>query len=445
MLKKVFSGLVLAAVTAGAIWAQGTPVTAHPGNLGLQASPKSAVKAVTGRINLDEDNFLDVTNWTGVEFEKLYFFLGGATLTRAFQGGLATKVGSNHLAFFFNGNLFSGNGTNNGADDSKSSVIQGTATWNDEFAVLFANEAIGGVRFDILFNNSVFTNKENGENTGGLKKDVTNDPVVTSLQWGKKIGALTPKVTLGFQWPKYTLQEPHTGDKTEKWEDAILSLKAEAAYGSISGDYQLSLNFGTTTKSTIDITTTGYYSNTLNLYYGLTANVGEKLQFKVRPQLQFRLSGAENKAVVDDKSSYYGAPTTWFSFSPIVETGVKFQATERLSLFTGVKATVLTVTSKSEAVHNGDLSAEVKDTPSEWRVVGFGLSNFQNTNALEFAANFVFNPLISVNFSFTTSLLEIGIPGGTNNRSFTVGNPFDGGDLISGAQLVLNFKPGAGE
>ncbi|MDR2491148.1 MAG: hypothetical protein LBD20_07080 [Spirochaetaceae bacterium] len=447
MLKKVFSGLALAVVMAGAIWAQPQPIADQPKALGLQASPKSAVKAVTGRINLDEDNFLDVTGWTGVEFEKLYFFLGGATQTKAFQGGLATKIGgSNHLAFFFNGNFFSGNGTNNGADDDKNSEIRGQATWNDEFAVLFANEAIGGVRFDILFDNSVFTNEENGENANPtVKKTATNGPVVTSLQWGKKIGAVTPKVTLGFQWPKYTLTEPHSGDKTEKWENAKLGLKAEVAAGSFSGDYQLTLDFGTTTKSTIESTESGYYDNTLNLYYGLTANVGEKLQFKVRPQLQFRLSGAENKATTDGKTSYYGAPTTWFSFSPIVETGVKFQATERLSLFTGVKAALLTVTSKSEDSHKGDLSPEVKDKPSEWKVTGIQVGNFAaiTNNYLEFAANFAFNPLVSVNFAFSTPLLSIGIPGDTGGN-FSVGNPFTASSLISGARLVLNFKPGAG-
>ncbi|MDR2510376.1 MAG: hypothetical protein LBC77_07010 [Spirochaetaceae bacterium] len=450
LLKKVFSALVIAGLSTGTVMAQMGSATdpvipEEVSALQLQAEPGSAVKAVSGRFGLDEDNFVDVINYSQVEFEKTYFFLGGNTGIYGVQGGFAKKLSGmfSYVGFYMNGRLFDGNGSNNGKDNGDLMQVEGETTWNNRFALMFASESIGGIRLDVIMEALKFSSGENGKLAGVAKRVENSGNLTTSIQWGKSMGKLTPKVTLGIKWPEYEMTEPQTGPTQETWKNAALGLKAEVAAGNISGDYQLTINFGTTNKADKTTTDTGYWDNTLNVYYAINAPVSDKLLFKVRPQARLRLAGKENKTDNDGKVIYSGAPVTWFMLSPIVETGLEFKATKRLALYTGLKLTLFTLSTAGKSKYKSDGLPEVKDTPSAWKVKALSLTNIEGGSTLDFAADFTFTSAMSLNFSFSSDLFGIDIPG-SNSAGFSVQNPLTNvNTLINGARLVLNFKPGA--
>ena len=476
MLKKVFSVLMIAGVSAGAVWAVDPPalytIPTEVGALGLQAKPQSAVNATSGRFKLDEDNFLDVIKFQGVEFQNMYFFLGGSTASRGLQGGFAKKLNGffDYLAFYANAKGLDGEGSNNGADESDNEVAESLTAWNNEFSLLLAGKLIGAIRLDVLMGDASggrrYSSSTNGVVADGtVASEVENTgKLITSIQWGKTFGKIKPKVAVGYKWPEYEKKEFQDDDTPTNTysKNAALGLKAEIEVGSFAGDYQFTMGFGGNGEDGgLTRKTTGYWDHTLNLYYNLTAPAHEKLVFKIRPQMQFRFAGRGNKWTDGDNVTYQyyyldspnltavaAGPQTWFQFSPIVETGVQFQATKRLALYSGLKLKLLTVTKGSEGSYTntvGGVDDEHKDTPSAWEVKGLTFGPFGTGSDLEFAADFIVTPSISLNFSFATSLLTVGVPGGlgATGSTFTVNNPLtQGGALISGAKLVLNFKPG---
>jgi hypothetical protein len=395
--KKIFITVLFVLIGTG-MWAQLTPTppdgtTGNPnlpryntlgGKLELQESPQSVVNASSFRFNSDVDNYLDVIDWSGVEYRKLFFFLGGAADNNAgnFQGGFATKLGSNHLAVYYSGNFFEGDGWDNGSNDSKANKTYGKTTWDNSLALLFANEGIGGIRFDMMFNNVTFADEKNGEN-GQWNRSQGTGNLVTSLQWGKNLGVFTPKVTLGFQWPDYLTNEwvgagPATQDKMEMWDNAKLGLKLEAAYLDFEGDYQLTVDFGETTTAKLPNgdrkeTAAGYVHNDLNLYYNLTGKVDDKLTVKIRPQFNFQFFVTDGKGEYSspgiNNQDNNSQPYSYFVFSPIVELGAEYALKPTVNLYGGVNVTLLTVDTvwTSEYEHNG---AKIKDTPSDWHVAG---------------------------------------------------------------------------
>ncbi|MDR2602806.1 MAG: hypothetical protein LBC53_10235 [Spirochaetaceae bacterium] len=466
-MKKGIFAAVFAALAVGA-FAQPTPPAEPIKLLGLQATIGSMVNGVTPRYALDEDNYLNVVNWANVKFDDVYFFLGGkaTTIGTGFQGGLAKKLGQNYLGFYFNGELFSGKGTNTGTDPAPPTVKE-DFTINQKFAVLFANQAIGGIRLDLLFDNAKSEYDKN--DATHTEKTTGTGTTVTSVQWGKKIGSFTPKATIGFQWPKHTTSEKKTNISTytttenaESWDAAALGVKLEGAYKDFSADYQLSLDFGKTTMSTFKVSsngvsgstteikavTTGGYNNTLNLYYGITADVNQKLQFKLRPQLQFVLAGAENKTTTNTTTAqddietvtYSVAPTTYFAFSPLMQVGAQYKVTQKFALYTGVTFTFLKVESQSWASYtnkNADgTEVEYKNTPSSWSIAGLSLGG---GTTLNFGANFAFSDTFSLDAQIQSDLVKIGVPG--KDPAATIANPFDTSKSWLEGGIILNFKP----
>ncbi|MDR2602723.1 MAG: hypothetical protein LBC53_09810 [Spirochaetaceae bacterium] len=488
-MKKGIFAAVFAALAAGAFAQTATqPPDFRPpvGQLGLQAAIGSMVNGVTPRYALDEDNYLNVVNWANVKFDDVYFFLGGKTGTigTGFQGGLAKKLGQNHVGFYFNGELFSGSGTNDGADGDAVKIKE-DFTINQQFAVLFANQAIGGVRLDLLFKGAKSEYDKNHD-LPGAEGTAGSGATVTSAQWGKKIGSFTPKATIGFQWPTHTTSEAKSSGittKSDNWDAAVLGVKLEGAYKDFSADYQLSLDFGETGTTTVKnpdspatetkTVTSGGYNNVLNLYYGVTADVNQKLQFKLRPQLQFVLAGSENKTttttgdveyfeqkIVDITPPGGGAPvptiqppTTYFAFIPQMQVGAQYKVTQKFALYTGVTFTFLKVESQSWASYKtktqGRPEQEVKATPSSWNIAGLSLKETE----LQFGANFAFSDTFSLDAQIKSNLVKIGVPGkdasdvegvpADNPKAKSGGaieNPFTSGSWLEGG-IILNFKP----
>lgn len=454
MAKKFLISLVaLSALTMG-VWAQIPTLPTVPS---FQADPKSPVKAVSGRFSLDEDKFLDVLDYKTVEFETSYFFLGGAANAAAnggVQGGYATKLGGGQIGVYFNGNLFSGDGENWGKKDSADNEIHGETRWNTQLGILYGSEAIGGIRLDILFNNTQFKNDEYGKDqsgSGAVKKEVYNSPFITTLNYGRSLTEDIPLLlTLGFQWPESQKQESSDGAsyKQESWQNAILLLEAGSGYKDFSADYALTINMGTTAKVDTPestMTQTGWVDNTVNVAYAIKAPITEKLTLKLKPKAEVRLAWVDNKTKTTISGSDVEtatAPQTWFQISPKVDIGACYDVNEKLSLYTGIKVAVLTITSYSEGKYTpGPGQSEVEDTPSWWDVQGISFPN----GLLSFAGNFKFSDNFSLNASISSDLLQVRAPGSSGGGYIGIANPFNGSvaNLINAGSVTLNFKPAA--
>jgi hypothetical protein len=350
-MKKLFSIMVLMALVGTGLWAEEWPPSNYTGvvprKLNLQESPLSVVNAATdGLFGSDIDDYIDVTDWSNVEYDKLFLFLGGAAANNGdnnsvagnYQGGLATKLGSSHLGFYYSGNIFNGGGYNNGETGSAKHT-EGTATWDNSLAVVFGNEGIGGIRFDMMFNNALFKDTNTGD--GDSKTSESDNHLVTSLQWGKAFGDLIPKVTLGFQWPKYNNGETAAG-KTEDWKNAQVGLKLDLKFRDFGGDYQATIDFGTTQKNTDNkkTTTTGFFHNDLNLHYTFTWNVDEKIAVKLKPMLNLQFGLADNKKTFDGNSDD-GMPAGYFSISPGAAIGGMYAWKPTINLYGGVTVAIL--------------------------------------------------------------------------------------------------------
>ncbi|MDR2534607.1 MAG: hypothetical protein LBD29_01070 [Treponema sp.] len=308
------------------------------GALGLQRSPRSVVKASSYRFSTDIDNYLGVTDWQEVEFDKMFIFLGGAASASngEVQGGFATKIGANHLGIYYSGNIASGEGFNNDGDPEQS---YSKGVWKNNLGILFGSESIGGIRFDLLFNPTYRDGKigNQGTFTSG------DGQVVTSFQWGKSFGDLTPKASIGLQWPEHILVEPDSGEKMEWWDEAKLGIKLEIGYKAFSADYQLTVDFGETgSLGSAEYTHTGYMHNNLNLYYGITGKVDDKLTIKLRPQLNFQLYSHDGKSEFNGTSIKEGG-LIQFKFAPIVQVGAQYAFKETMNLYAGISATLFNV------------------------------------------------------------------------------------------------------
>ncbi|MDR0637927.1 MAG: hypothetical protein LBG27_03325 [Spirochaetaceae bacterium] len=98
------------------------------------------VKDVTDSFDTDLSHFLHVNNYGKLVFDKLYLFLGGASVTgngngNDVTGGVATKIGGNYLAFYTAGTFVPKSGSASLSDDGVSDGQKyeaGSSQWNKE-------------------------------------------------------------------------------------------------------------------------------------------------------------------------------------------------------------------------------------------------------------------------------------------------------------------------
>jgi hypothetical protein len=394
-----------------------------------------------------------------VEFDTTFFFLGGGggTAANSVQGGFAAHAFGGVIGAYYNGGFFNGSGSNNGADDSDNSQINTEFTWSDRFALLYANEAIGGIRLDVLLPSGTAKTHEQGENAGTPNTNGSFTPGTTiGLEWGNPLGPVTARFAVGFKFPDYTKEERKapgsvTTDTTaEKWSGAALALKALVGWGDFSGDTQFTFDFGEERKGAIGqkgytYSQTGYFHNATNLFYAKTLPLAESFSLKVRPGLRFQFYVNEYKAKESWDNHPGGtrqtsfnsqAPVSEFQFNPTVDVGAQYTY-KKISLYAGTSATLFTINTRSESKWTNYNDVETKDEPSYWQI---NRLNWASTT-LNLAAEVNFNEKIGLEMGFTTPLLSIGMPG--SSGSTDVGNPFDitsGSGWLTSGNLLVKFK-----
>jgi hypothetical protein len=448
-MKKVFSVVLLVALTGVFAWAQTSssdiPTVPNPsgvdtalphGPLGLDEGAASIIDAATyGRYGSWYGDAVGVTDWQGLMdgFNKYFFYVGGANGDgirngtgnytnlggAGFDGGLGVKIGANYLGVHLNGNFFTGGGKDDGYDQKETNKVTSKATWNNALSILFGNEGIGGIRLNVIFDEAAF---ENG--TFKDKKESRyyfSGKVLTGLQWGKDLGAVTLKAGAGFQWPEYTSlkdEDKQTGDHPDKGEmfsngalgvNVAVDVNNPIGPGFLGGEYQLTLNFGGTAKKAapnsltsltdprgwaidsaqiIDIKDTewwGYVDNALTLGYKIVVPVFEKMEMVFRPRLDMELLFVDNYFKYDGTKYYSSAPSTYFYLDPRIQVGAKYQLKEKVTVFTGMELGVLGWTIRNDWKYDPDSSVDgdVKDSPTWWTVRGFDFKGGSIAVAIE--------------------------------------------------------------
>ena len=399
------------------------------------ASPVSPIPGGQGggSSSSDLDLFADVTAWQDLNFYRLFFFAGGGlgALPGRMQGGMAAALYPLYLAAFFNGDLFSGSGStadrNNPAYQGVADQRRSETVWNDQLVLFLGSDALGGLRFTLLFDNMEFVSRT--ETDAGFYD--YRAPFLTSLQWGRRFGGLDARATLGAGWGNHESwsEERSPGAEAETTETVLvttvirdytmLGLKLEAAYGSFAADYQFSIGLGRTETVTghpdpsgnsdrrYD---TGSTEHLANLYYTALLPVMDGMNLTLRPRLLLGLYDNPYESVAGGGTEHLRS----FGFSPLLEAGLGWQPHPKIYVSTGLSLSALTM----------DFAAT--GSGSYWKAEGLMVDR-DASGSLDF--RFAFSP------SFT---LEAGIDG-----VFDFGggrHALDLADLQGG--FVLIFKPG---
>jgi len=314
----------------------------------LQGNPKSVVNSASYLFSTGIDNYIDVTAWDSVDYERFFLFLGGVAETKntnfstklissGIQGGLAARIADGHLGIYFNGMIADGGYINRLTNNESASM----GRWNDQLVVMYANPMLGGLRLDILFNNAIFINHEKEDG----KTESSANHLTTSLQWGRSFGRFTPRITFGVQWPSY---EKDDNVSMEKWNNTVLGLLVELGIGNLGIDYQLSLGLGERGRNP-DIKKSGYIDNNFNLYYDFTGYINTALTLKIRPTLSLGFYFAENKLEengvtkidFDPDDPYKNLPDLGFRAGTKVDLGVQYAVHSKISIYTGLTARIV--------------------------------------------------------------------------------------------------------
>jgi hypothetical protein len=392
-MKKLFCVFTFAvAIAAAALWghaAEDIPVPGPEANpeqayFPMQRSPRSVLRESAFLAAAAIDNFVDVTGWQNMDFDKTFFFAGGGggDLSASFRGGGAGRVGAAYLGVYFSGDLFSGRG--NAADKDHPTFAEAVnqsyneVVMNGNFIVLFGNELPDGLRFDLCFDRATFTSLEIKD--GNTESSAT--PFVTTLQWGRQFGGFAPKLSAGISWGG------HGTDK--EFDHPKLAFKAEAAYGNFGAEYQLSLAF--------DDARGGGADHRGSLCWTARTALAETLALEARPQLYCDMYACENTAESSGETIRNGE-LFYFSFAPALEAALQWQITPKILLATGVRFDLLRLESKTRG--KGD--AWTGDSGSSWSVAGAAATGGSLAFALSPSEHFTLEAGIDGIFDFTAS------------------------------------------
>jgi len=384
-MKKIVLFLLVAVVAAGAVWGQTPPPAPGGGglpvptpvsvidNLGLGDFFVVPVVSTESRYSAGIFSaYADDYMWfTGYDPKVgTFFLLGGYPQTKPtgtdgvvdntdYQSdmtttkvsfGFAKSFNKGYLGVYFGGHLVEANGDNNGLKGEEH-VMTSSSTWENNFAILYGNENIGGVRFDISYESTQYAETDvDGKPTSST---VTSAPKI-GLGWGKTLAnEMEVYAQLGFQFPDMTVAtDPDDSDKKDTtWGNSAFALQAgiykplastDVSESSFSVDLLIRNDFGAKGEGDY-LLKDNEYVNGGTFKIGVDAGIkqvvkaDEKLSFGFKPNLAIGFS-------IDDTSSKLkgseetvdAAKTVLFELAAGVNLGVKYQISQKFSLYTGV-------------------------------------------------------------------------------------------------------------
>jgi hypothetical protein len=373
-MKRIVLFLLVAMIAAGAVWGQAmTPNS---------VDTKSAMKGVAlwdffvdetkstekrysaGIFGSYADDFLWFTGWdanvgtflllggypdVGNDYkidETNYLMTGKYVL----NFGFAKSFSKGYLGVYYGGDLVEASGSNNGMDGSDN-YWDSTVTWKNRIAILYGREGLGGIRFDMLLDSSKYTDSYTDNKSDGFK--VTNAPSI-AVGWGNSLAnGMDVYAQLGYRFGNMTI-DVNPADKAKKdtiWTDARLALQAGiwkplAVEGSsLSVDFVVGGVFGGTASGDYNYKDT-YYTKGGIFQIGAEAAYKQvidvdKLSLGFKPIVGIGFTS-------DDSDSYIVGSKTLsdlrkrndFELTAGVDVGVKYQATDKIALYTGLGLTI---------------------------------------------------------------------------------------------------------
>jgi hypothetical protein len=343
----------------------------------MQRSPRSILNGSGFLVHTALDDVVDVTRYQHLAFDTSFFFVGGSgeAASGSLQAGGAGRIGGNYAGLYFSGDFFYGRG-NTADQDNPAYADAATQSYdelvvNDNLIVLFGNEFLGGLRFDLRFDAATFTSLVTKD--GGA--DDTRPPLVTTLQWGRNFGNFSATVSLGALWGARSKRT--SGERTAEERDYTrLGLKLEAAYGGFAVDYQLSAALDKKVMVSGDplpanngdtLTKQGGVDHLVHLSYTASLPLTETITLTARPQLHVDIYSCENSET-SPAGTVNSGTLFYFGFAPMLEAALRYQLTPKIGVVTGVRFTLLRLESKTQG--KGD--SWTPDTGGSWSVAGAG-------------------------------------------------------------------------
>ena len=439
-MKKIVFVAVIAMAVVGAAWAQSpSPAAPSPGQALSRPTFVSAVpmlsteaKNTAGVFGGMADSFID-PRYHDPNMEGTFLLAGGdlalGGISNRVDLGFARNFGAFYLGAYLGGSFMNGFGGRTQQSESSQPIANeredrrsSSLDWNTNLAVLLG-VANMGFRLDFIMPSG--TNARNSTKSGVTDNSdwtLRSQPAV-ALSWGADMGQILPWARIGFQFP---MSIPATGDATGGHDNSSsaggatnastlrnssgsgLEITGGATYllgeaSSLGGELWFSNRFRTTRKTTSSVTgaddTEAKIANSGLTGFGLSLDflqtvdagpvaLGFKPTLALGVTVPNRNGGATPAtAATNNKTDWEVIGNRLFSLATGVSVGATWQATQRMSLLTGVsmrlfdwttsaevgKDTLVTATPAPEAQH------------SSWRFSGVALYNFHL--GLNFAAN----------------------------------------------------------
>jgi hypothetical protein len=384
--------------------------------------------ASAGRFGADIDNYMGTRSWSGITFDRHFFFLGGryqGTVTPSI--GYAVRFGEYYLGLYFRGTVVQGDNTHhNGTWDSEWDTDgNGSSgfTLDDTAAVLFGVPGIGGFRFDWIASDASgaanprferfkgVTRSYNGQTVDYAQGTSSGSMAFLLSYGGLFIGNLKADATVGYATSESVNVTggqigPHIF-KFNQTQNSKIYLKLGLGYNlndtsSVDGDYSLILMPGRQWEQTIGYAGTslkaeGNFQHIINLNYSKTFNFDDKISMKLKPNLNFDILSEKDIYETESGKVDNGRQTT-VKIIPSIAVGLQYKAAPKLSLYTGTTIQLFDYAIKdgekgadgiNAAYFNGSRSDIIQGTESGFDI-GASLA-LTDTLSLDFNARTLIN------------------------------------------------------
>jgi len=435
-MKKLLLIFVVAMLTGGMAWAMGTgdpsdipdfddivdgiEFDGFAGRVNTNVVPMLSTEGrnTAGRFTGAADAFVN-PRFHNPDLEGTFLFLGGdADMAGGGRNrvdlGFARNLGPAYLGVYFGGGFVNAAGVRfeesavSQPDSAQRIDARARITdWDVSFATLIGIAGMG-IRLDIGIENTEDPNvRASAESTlmDGVYWNRTSAPSF-ALTWGANMGQLLPWARIGFratQSSGYTLDAEMGGPPRVESESVTTSQGAlEIAGGArfllsdtsaVGGE----LWFGTTFRDRVRSSTnapgaTGRYSESDDRFpgsltgFGLTAYYqqrieGDRAALGFRPVMNLGFSTSNRNMDFDPEATGYTSfeviGQNAFSLNLGVDVGARWQATERITLLSGVNVRLFQWTTASQTGQNTSGTAPYPEAEySAWLFTGSNISNF---------------------------------------------------------------------
>lgn len=516
-MKKLVLFFMVALIAAGAVWGQVVP----PVFFGVNDLESAYEKVEMGKFFVDKtvstekrysagifSSYADDFIWfTGYD-QKVgnFLLLGGypsqeastvedtdnlatTPYTLNFGYGKSLKSGG-YLGVYYGGNIVNASGTNNGLE-KEDNAITSTSTWTNRLAILYGNEKIGGIRFDLLFEDTQYDeNYVDGKPRGNPAQTVREAPRI-AVGWGKTLAKETEfYVQLGYKFAELTVITDVDGKKKDTiWGgvtitqnpplppsitidsegNAKLALQAgiykplakkDNTESSFSVDFLIGNIFGAQGEGDYLLEKGKFVQGGIFL---LGADVGIKsvttvgkfsFGFKPNVELGFVVNDT-NSFLQGSEKTFDALKVVFFELKPGVNFGIKYQFNQKFSLYSGVGLTIIDL--QAGGYSEGKDQKYVKDDlstlgykSSAWKIdglswknetlttggnLGFGLTYAPNKNIVIGAGlNALLDKIITFNLRDMTASTVLNRSGSGSELEWIANN------TISGLNLDLTIS-----